>query len=40
VATFPEDAKDKEEILAIADKMMYEAKKGGRGRVCHTSEIL
>lgn len=40
VANFPEDAKDKEEILSMADKMMYEAKKGGRGRVCYTVEIL
>lgn len=40
VANFPGDAKDKEEILSMADKMMYEAKKGGRGRVCYTVEIL
>lgn len=40
VATFPEDAKDKKEILSIADRMMYEAKKSGRGRVCYTREIL
>jgi diguanylate cyclase (GGDEF)-like protein len=40
VATFPQDAKNKEEILSIADKMMYEAKQTGRGRVCYTKEIL
>lgn len=40
VATFPQDAKNKEEILSMADKMMYEAKQTGRGRVCYTKEIL
>lgn len=40
VATFPEDAKNQEEILSMADRMMYEAKKSGRGRVCYTREIL
>lgn len=40
VATFPEDAKNQEEILSMADKMMYEAKKTGRGRVCYTRDIL
>lgn len=40
VATFPQDAKNREEILSIADKMMYEAKQSGRGRVCYTREIL
>lgn len=40
VASYPKDAKNKDEILSIADKMMYEAKKKGRGRVCYTTEIL
>lgn len=40
VATFPDDAKNRTEVLEIADKMMYEAKKSGRGRVCYTREIL
>jgi len=40
VAIFPHDARDKEEILNIADVMMYQAKKGGRGRVCHAGEIV
>ena len=40
VATFPNDANSREEILNIADRMMYEAKKTGRGRVCYTAELL
>lgn len=40
VATFPQDASNPGEILSIADQMMYEAKKGGRGRVCFTRDIL
>lgn len=40
VATYPKDASNKEDILSIADRMMYEAKKGGRGRVCFTSDLL
>jgi diguanylate cyclase (GGDEF)-like protein len=40
VAHFPEDAKDKEAIINIADKMMYMAKQSGRGRVCHARELI
>lgn len=40
VSSFPTDANGREEILRIADRMMYEAKKSGRGKVCFTSEIL
>jgi len=40
VATYPRDASNKEDILSIADRMMYEAKKGGRGRVCYTADLL
>ncbi len=40
VATYPKDASNKEDILSIADRMMYEAKQGGRGRVCFTSDLL
>lgn len=40
VATYPKDASNKEDILSIADRMMFEAKQGGRGRVCFTSDIL
>lgn len=34
LAAFPDHAQDEVEILKIADKMMYEAKKRGRGQVC------
>ncbi|MBI2518823.1 MAG: GGDEF domain-containing protein [Bdellovibrio sp.] len=40
VAVFPRDAETPEEILTMADKMMYEAKRGGRGRVCYAGEVL
>ncbi len=40
IAEFPRDAQDRKSILAIADKMMYEAKKSGRGRVCLIDEIF
>ena len=33
IAEYPRDAKNREDILAMADKMMYEAKRAGRGRV-------
>lgn len=40
VAGCPSDAKNETEILEIADRMMYEAKKSGRGQVKFTGEIL
>jgi diguanylate cyclase (GGDEF)-like protein len=40
IAEFPGDAKTKEEVLQIADDMMYKAKKSGRGRVVSTRELL
>ncbi|MBK26340.1 MAG: hypothetical protein CME70_20240 [Halobacteriovorax sp.] len=40
VAGFPSDAKTREEILDIADKMMYEAKEAGRGQVCHAGKLI
>lgn len=40
VATFPDDASSRTEIIAMADKMMYVAKKSGRGKVCHTGIIF
>lgn len=40
VASFPQNAKTREDILEIADQMMYEAKKTGRGRVCFTHDLF
>lgn len=40
LAGFPFDAKSREDILKIADRMMYHAKEAGRGRVCHAGELF
>lgn len=40
VAEFPTDAKNALEVLAIADRMMYEAKESGRGLVFNTQDIF
>ncbi len=40
VAEFPTDAKNSEEILSIADRMMYEAKESGRGLVFNTQDVF
>ena len=40
VATFPEHARTRQDILEIADKMMYEAKNTGRGKVSPADEVL
>jgi len=40
VADFPKHAQTKEQIIEMADKMMYFAKKKGRGIVCHASKLL
>jgi len=34
VATFPQDAKDEDELIIKSDRMMYEAKQSGRNMVC------
>ncbi|MDB9786684.1 GGDEF domain-containing protein [Bacteriovoracaceae bacterium] len=39
LATFPDDAKSKVEILKFADDMMYTAKSKGRGQVCHAGSL-
>jgi diguanylate cyclase (GGDEF)-like protein len=40
IAEFPTDAKTKDEILNIADDMMYKAKNSGRGKVVSTREMF
>jgi diguanylate cyclase (GGDEF)-like protein len=40
IATFPQDAARSEEILSMADRMMYQAKMSGRGKVCHISQYV
>lgn len=40
VAGFPQDARSSDEILAIADRMMYEAKESGRGLVFNTQDVF
>ena len=40
VAEFPTDAKNPQEVLAIADRMMYEAKESGRGLVFNTQDVF
>lgn len=40
VAEFPSDAKNAEEVLALADRMMYEAKESGRGLVFNTQDVF
>lgn len=40
VAHLPGDAKTSEEIVNIADRMMYSAKKSGRGKICSHSDFF
>lgn len=40
LASFPENAPDKQQLLSLADKMLYEAKDTGRNRTCvATSQV-
>ncbi len=36
ISEYPKDAKSAQEIISIADEMMYNSKKAGKGRVIHT----
>ncbi|MFZ4714154.1 MAG: diguanylate cyclase [Bacteriovoracaceae bacterium] len=40
VAHFPTDASTKDEIINMADRMMYSAKKSGRGKICTVNELF
>ena len=40
IATYPEDATTRDEILNMADRMMYQAKMSGRGKVCHINQYV
>lgn len=40
VAEYPTDAVNAEEMLSIADRMMYEAKESGRGIVFNTQDVF
>ncbi len=40
IANYPDDAKTKEDVLTIADQMMYYAKARGRGRVCYAGDLV
>jgi diguanylate cyclase (GGDEF)-like protein len=40
VAEFPTDAVNSQEVLSIADRMMYEAKESGRGMVFNAQDVF
>lgn len=40
IAEYPKDADTKDKIIVMADNMMYEAKKKGRGTICHVERVL
>jgi len=40
IASYPEDASSSEEVMALADQMMYQAKSEGRGKVCLAKSLF
>lgn len=40
VACFPDHATSEQEILSLADRMMYQAKQSGRGQVCFAGDMF
>jgi diguanylate cyclase (GGDEF)-like protein len=40
VSQFPSDAANAKSIIDFADKMMYQSKKSGRGKVFHVTEVI
>jgi len=40
IAEYPKDARTAKEVLQIADEMMYESKKAGRGKVFHLGGVI
>ncbi|EQC45023.1 diguanylate cyclase (GGDEF) domain protein [Bacteriovorax sp. BSW11_IV] len=40
IANFPENANSRTQIISIADRMMYAAKKSGRGKVCAANDLV
>ncbi|MFZ8999946.1 MAG: GGDEF domain-containing protein [Bacteriovoracaceae bacterium] len=40
IASYPENASSSEEVMALADQMMYQAKSEGRGKVCLATDLF
>ena len=39
LAEYPKNARSAKELIKFADKMMYESKRSGRGKVFHLKEV-